>query len=115
MLAAAPEFSGDLLVNLWNHGPELRPALARVLASTLPTERARERRRFLVVAARLLGCPELSTYAIARRLHARMGELLVCFPGYIDVALFDGALSAALLVDGLELPVERTVRNALDP
>ncbi len=110
MLEALPPFSGDDLVRMWNAG--LGSAIPRVLASSSPSERARERAAFIFRAVDFTGL-QSSPYAIARVLHARMVQLERARPAFVDAGTLDGCLCAALLVDGWEPPCERTIRNTL--
>lgn len=112
MLEALPPFSGEDLVRMWNAG--LRSAIPRVLASSTPSERARERAAFIARAATVTSSAgRSSAYAIARDLHDRMLKLVQAQPSFLDAGTLDGCLGAALLIDGWEAPCERTIRNAL--
>lgn len=112
MVEALPPLSGDDLIRMWNAG--LRSAIPRVLASSTPSERARERAAFIARAVNVTSpAGQPSAYAVARELHARMLQLVRARPMFLDAGTIDGCLGAALLVDNWEPPCERTIRNAL--
>lgn len=106
-----PELNGALLVKVWNSGPDLRPVVDRVLAGATQAERARERARFIHLAGVLTGGPRRT---LAKRLWVRMRELVRHAAWLaIDVTNPDGALRAALLIDGWEVVSRPTVCRAV--
>lgn len=107
-----PPLDGAEVVSLHNLG--LFKVVARLLAGASREERARERDRYVQQAGLVLGG---DGRLMAGRLHHRMVELARMTSLHVlpirDVTTVDGALTAALLVSGFEVPHRTTIGRAL--
>ena len=95
------------------HNAGLPAVVAWVVTRLLPRERTALRARWLWQASALVG--ETDRRRVARRLWARMRELAPAARyGVINLTtVWNGALRAALLVDGFNAPSRQTVCRAL--
>lgn len=109
--APIPPLSGELLCSLHN-AKLFAPVIARLLAQSLPTERARERASFIRLAASR--SPGRSQTQAIRELHARLQMIAMTpLPAYLDGGTADGALGVVLLISSGKAPSLSTIQRAL--